>query len=201
MPTDDQPPTEPTAGPEPADRPPGDAAPSDTAPPGNAPAGGDAVRSALARARAAAAERGLEPGRPAGRQRRRRGSGQRSGAGPDARDPQLLGSALNRLVAEAGWQVPVSVGGVFGRWEQIVGPQVAEHATPETFQDGKLVVRTSSTAWAAQLRLLRPQLLRRLTAELGAGVVTELTVLGPAAPSWKHGPRSAGGRGPRDTYG
>ena len=184
--------------PDPADRP--DAAtPAEDGPaPDDTPVGGDAVRAALARARAAAAERGLQPGRAAGR---RRGRPRRSGAGPDGRDPQLLGAALDRLVSEAGWQVPVSVGGVFGRWEQIVGPQVAEHATPETFQDGRLVVRTTSTTWAAQLRLLRPQLLRRLTDELGPGVVTELSVRGPAAPSWRHGPRSAGGRGPRDTYG
>lgn len=194
--------TDPTSPPDPADGPPATTpAQSPAGPDTPQAAGGDAVRAALARARAAAAERGLQAGRPAGRQRRRRGSTQRSGAGPDARDPQLLGTALERLVVEAGWQVPVSVGGVFGRWEKIVGPQVAEHATPETFQDGKLVVRTTSTAWAAQLRLLRPQLLRRLTEELGAGVITDLIVRGPASPSWRHGPRSSGGQGPRDTYG
>lgn len=192
-------PTDHTGPPDPADRQPAPAQPP-TDPGTPEVAGGDAVRSALARARAAAAGRGLQPGSPAGR-RRGRGGTRRSGAGPDARDPQLLGTALDRLVAEAGWQVPVSVGGVFGKWEQIVGPQVAEHATPETFQDGRLVLRTTSTAWAAQLRLLRHQLLRRLTEELGAGVVTELIVRGPATPSWRHGPRSSGGRGPRDTYG
>jgi predicted nucleic acid-binding Zn ribbon protein len=31
--------------------------------------------------------------------------------------------------------------------------------------------------------------------------VTALKMLGPAAPSWKKGPRSVPGRGPRDTYG
>ena len=35
-----------------------------------------------------------------------------------------------------------------------------------------------------------------------AGEEARITILGPAAPSWKHGPRSVrDGRGPRDTYG
>jgi predicted nucleic acid-binding Zn ribbon protein len=31
--------------------------------------------------------------------------------------------------------------------------------------------------------------------------VSALKMLGPDAPSWKKGPRSVPGRGPRDTYG
>ena len=32
-------------------------------------------------------------------------------------------------------------------------------------------------------------------------VVSEIRFVGPTAPSWKKGPRSVPGRGPRDTYG
>jgi predicted nucleic acid-binding Zn ribbon protein len=31
--------------------------------------------------------------------------------------------------------------------------------------------------------------------------ITQIRFLGPNAPSWKKGPRSVPGRGPRDTYG
>ena len=92
--------------------------------------------------------------------------------------------------------------GVFGRWPELVGPEVAEHCTPETFDEGRLVVRTDSTAWATQLKLLAPTVVRRLNEELGHGTVTVIEVLGPHGPTWKKGPRSArDGRGPRDTYG
>ena len=37
--------------------------------------------------------------------------------------------------------------------------------------------------------------------DFGADVISEIQVLGPTAPSWKHGLRSTPGRGPRDTYG
>ncbi len=88
-----------------------------------------------------------------------------------------------------------------GRWDQVVGEEVASHCHPETFEDQVLTVRTDSTAWATQVRLLAPSVLARLSEELGAGVVTRLVVKGPAGPSWKRGHRTVQGRGPRDTYG
>jgi predicted nucleic acid-binding Zn ribbon protein len=125
-----------------------------------------------------------------------------SGAHPDARDPALLGDAVDRFVVENGWSTDLAVHGVFGRWESIVGREVAAHCTPETFADGLVTVRTDSTAWATQLRLLASTIVRRLNEELGQGTVLRIDVQGPAAPSWRRGRRSVrGGRGPRDTYG
>lgn len=102
---------------------------------------------------------------------------------------------------DRGWQVDLAVGSVMGRWPQIVGADVAAHATPVTFQEGVLTVRAESTAWATQLTLLTSVLLGRLAEEAGEGTVTELKIVGPAAPSWSKGRRRVAGRGPRDTYG
>ncbi|MBF4163950.1 DUF721 domain-containing protein [Nocardioides sp. CBS4Y-1] len=121
---------------------------------------------------------------------------------PDDRDPQLLDGSLSRLVSDRGWELDLRVHGIFGRWPTLVGEEIAAHSTPETFDDGRLVLRTDSTAWATQLRLLTPQLIARLADELGAGTVASIEVLGPHGPSWRKGPRSVrDGRGPRDTYG
>ena len=120
---------------------------------------------------------------------------------PD-RAPSLLGAVVARLVTDRGWERDVEVGGVIGRWAQIVGPALAEHARPETFDDGVLVVRAASTSWAVELRLLSGSLLARIAEETGPDVRTERRFLGPPAPTWRHGRRGvAGGRGPRDTYG
>lgn len=125
-----------------------------------------------------------------------------SGAHPDDRDPQLLDASLARLVADHGWSLDLKVHSVFERWPEIVGAEVAAHSQPTAFAEGKLVVRADSTAWATQLRLLAPTLLRRVNEELGHGSVTVITVEGPNLPTWKKGRFSArDGRGPRDTYG
>lgn len=67
---------------------------------------------------------------------------------------------------------------VFGRWEEIVGPQVAPHVRPVGFSDGELIVEADSPAWATQMRLLAPQVLKRLGEELGAGTVRHVKVRG-----------------------
>ncbi|SFC91263.1 Predicted nucleic acid-binding protein, contains Zn-ribbon domain (includes truncated derivatives) [Nocardioides terrae] len=139
------------------------------------------------------------------RSKKRRDGGARgrvSGSHPDDRDPQLLDATLGRLVADHGWELDLRVHGVFGRWAELVGVEIADHCTPESFADGRLVVRTDSTAWATQLRLLAPTVVRRLNEELGHGTVTVIEVLGPHLPTWKKGRLSSrDGRGPRDTYG
>lgn len=134
--------------------------------------------------------------------RPRRTDPQASGAHPDDRDPQLLDATIGRLIAERGWSTDVRVHGVFTRWEAMVGDEVARHCLPEAFADGRLVVRTDSTAWATQVRLLAPTVVRRLNEELGDGTVTLIEVRGPTGPSWRRGRLSIrDGRGPRDTYG
>jgi predicted nucleic acid-binding Zn ribbon protein len=125
-----------------------------------------------------------------------------SGAHPDARDPAPVGSVVDKLVSASGWETDLAVHGVFGRWASIVGPEVAGHCTPETYLAGVVTVRTDSTAWATQLRLLAPTVVRRLNEELGDGTVERIAVHGPEAPSWRRGRRTVrGSRGPRDTYG
>jgi predicted nucleic acid-binding Zn ribbon protein len=129
-------------------------------------------------------------------------TGRVSGAHPDDRDPQTLDTALTRVVDDHGWQVDLKIASMFARWADLVGPEIGAHSKAESFADGRLVVRTDSTQWATELRLLAPTVVRRLNEDLGHGTVVVIEVLGPHGPSWKHGQRTVrGGRGPRDTYG
>ena len=90
---------------------------------------------------------------------------------------------------------------MFGRWPSVVGEQIAAHAAPTSLHDGVLTVEAESTAWATQLRMVQSQLLAKIAAAVGDGVVTSLKIVGPAAPTWRKGRRTSPGRGPRDTYG
>ena len=169
-------------------------------------AGMDLVRRVLEEARGAARTQGKDVGR--GRRlppsRRVAGSGSRrrwSGPGPDARDPQPLGGATRDLAKKQGWSPRVAEGAVFGQWPTVVGSEIADHATPTALRDGVLSVTAESTAWATQLRLIQSQVLAKIAAEVGDGVVTSLKITGPTKPSWRRGPLHISGRGPRDTYG
>lgn len=165
----------------------------------------DLVRRTLEEARAAARAQGKDAGR--GRAvppSPRRVAGRRrswSGPGPDGRDPQPLGRLARDLAKKRGWSAQVAEGTVLGHWSSMVGQQIADHATPVSLSDGVLSVAAESTAWATQLRMIQAQLLAKIAAAVGNGVVTSLKITGPVAPSWRKGPRHIAGRGPRDTYG
>jgi predicted nucleic acid-binding Zn ribbon protein len=164
------------------------------------PSGVDLARVALRAAKEAARARGDV----AQQKKQARRGGLRSGARADGRDPMALGSAINRLINERGWETPAAVGGVMGRWPQIVGEDLAKHCEPEKYDEDErvLTVRCDSTAWATNLRLLAPQLVARLNEDLGHGTVRLLKVQGPAGPVRRFGPlRAPGSTGPGDTYG
>ena len=190
--------------PDPPARTPGGGPPAQPGEPDRAALAADA----LAGARADAAARGSRPAAPADDKFAQRknsqglpAAGQRS---PRKRreDPAPLGAAIDGLVAETGWELAVATGSVFGRWAQIVGPDLAAHTAPEGLADGELTVAADSTAWATQLRLLAAELVRRLNAELGDGAVRRVKVRGPGTQARRPGEwRVRGSRGPRDTYG
>ena len=117
-------------------------------------------------------------------------------------DPVPLAAAIDGLLDAEGWALAIATGSVFGRWAEIVGPDLAAHTTPEGLSEGELTVAAESTAWATQVRLLAAQLVLRLNRELGDGTVLRVRVHGPAAPDRRAGQwRVRGSRGPRDTYG
>lgn len=117
-------------------------------------------------------------------------------------DPTPLAELLGEVVRDQGWEERLAAQRVFTDWPVIVGPEVAQHSQVIAFDDGEVEVRTDSTAWATQLRLLAPRIVAKLNAEFGDGSVLRIVVRGPQAPSWKKGLRSVrGARGPRDTYG
>ena len=165
------------------------------------------ARRTINRSRAAARDRGLFPISAKTQTRdvrdRSRGAPGYSGARPDPRDPQGIELILKRVLSDLGWNAGMSSGRVLEEWDEIVGERLATHCRPVSFEDGVLVVSASSSAWAAQLRLLTPQLVTTIEEHVGSHVVSELKVTGPAAAerSWKKGRRTVTWRGPRDTYG
>ena len=166
--------------------------------------GMDLVRRTLEEARGAARSQGKDVGRGRGATPRKVAGNSRrrwSGPGPDSRDPQPLASATRDVARSRGWSVRVAEGAVFGRWPGVVGGQIAAHATPTTLNEGVLTVSAESTAWATQLRMVQAQLLAKIAAAVGDGVVTSLKIVGPVGPSWRKGRYHIAGRGPRDTYG
>ncbi len=117
------------------------------------------------------------------------------------RDPQAIASVLDAVTEELGWTSPLERSALLAAWPELVGAETAQHAVPAGVEEGVLIVRCDSTAWATQLRIMRTEIVTRIVVRYPSAGISSVRFDGPGVPSWKRGPRSVPGRGPRDTYG
>lgn len=143
-------------------------------------------------------------GKTASRDERRRAErAARGGSAPftPGRDPRGIGEIVDSLTTRLGWSSPLARSQLIAEWAELVGEETAAHSSPVGIEDGVLTVACDSTAWATQLRLMRAVLLERIAGRHPEAGIDSIRFHGPGVPSWKKGPRSIPGRGPRDTYG
>jgi predicted nucleic acid-binding Zn ribbon protein len=107
------------------------------------------------------------------------------GEDADAGDePVPITAALDRVMRGLrGGESRRSVGGVFGRWEEAVGPALAAHVRPIRLERGTLLVEVDDPAWATQLRFLADDVRTRLRETVGVAVDhLEVRVARPGVP-------------------
>lgn len=90
--------------------------------------------------------------------------------------PVPVREALRRVSAGLGMPAPDALRTLFGHWAEVVGPAMAGHARPRSLRDGTLVVVVDDPVWAAELRWLEPELVRRIEAVAGASVCRRVEV-------------------------
>ena len=146
--------------------------------------------------------RGLEPSARSFRKRRRRYEDDENapvhpGSRPARRRRCALGphprGGLGHAARPRGRRPRVGRGGRRGHRARTPGPVA--------FSEGTLTVQADSTAWAKQLQLMRAHILSEIVRRFPDAGCPVIRFIGPDVPSWKWGPRTIPGRGPRDTYG
>ena len=85
-------------------------------------------------------------------------------------DPIPISSSLDGVVRSLRGPSRQAVGGLFGRWSDAVGAQVAEHVKPVKLDGTTLVVEVDDPAWATQVKFLTPMITERLVAVAGIAV-------------------------------
>lgn len=117
------------------------------------------------------------------------------------REPRPLESILQFTARQMGWTEELAQAQIITDWARFVGDRLAGHTEIIGIQNGILQVQCDSTSWATELRRLRGEILTRMMEEYPEASIGDIRFLAPGAPTWRHGPRSVRGRGPRDTYG
>jgi predicted nucleic acid-binding Zn ribbon protein len=102
--------------------------------------------------------------------------------GEPGESPQPVAEAVERLAAAKGWGRRLDGARVHAAWREIAGERLAQHTEPVRLHGGVLVVRASSSAWAAQIPYLANEIMARANAVLGEGQVSKVVVARGAHP-------------------
>ena len=92
----------------------------------------------------------------------------------DVAGPQPVADVLDRWLAVEGLSDLRALGKVRACWEDVVGPDVARHATPRSLRDGALLVAVDHRGWATELRFQEERIVEGLAARVGRSAVGRL---------------------------
>jgi hypothetical protein len=104
--------------------------------------------------------------------------GSSRGRPPRSSEAEELSTVLDGLLGDRILRAGRAVG-VMGRsWASVVGERLAEESAPVSLDDqGALLVRASSGAWAAQVRFLSTEIAEAANGLLGAARVASVRVV------------------------
>jgi predicted nucleic acid-binding Zn ribbon protein len=86
-------------------------------------------------------------------------------------DPVPISRSLDSIMKSLRGTDRIQIGGVFGRWDDAVGPTVAAHVRPVRLDQGVLTVEADEPAWATQVKFLSGTITSRLAEVAGVDIV------------------------------
>ena len=96
---------------------------------------------------------------------------------PSRDEPVALRDAVASVGRELGIPEPGALQLLVSAWPEIVGANVATHASIRAIRDGVCTIEADAPAWATQLRYLETKLVERAAECCGPGVVTTVRIV------------------------
>ncbi len=88
-----------------------------------------------------------------------------------------IGDVVEGLLREPLFARGMAVGRLAARWEDVVGPKLAAETTPESLENGVLVVAASTGPFGAQARFLADEIRAQANAGLGEELVEQVRIV------------------------
>lgn len=93
---------------------------------------------------------------------------------PSHGHPVALSGLLDAVISELGLGQKLAECRARLAWDSAVGEQLAQHAQPKTVKKGRMEIAVSSPVWSSQLSFMKREILKRINAEAGSEIVTDL---------------------------
>ncbi len=87
---------------------------------------------------------------------------------------EAIGSLLPRVLNDLGLNDTARVMQIAARWEEAVGPEIADHCRPTALRGELLEATVDSSVWCQQLQLRAPEILEGLRRVLGEEAPSDL---------------------------
>ena len=92
------------------------------------------------------------------------------------RHVQSLSEVLHQLLRQDGLETPLRQKRLLDAWETVTGSMVARYTGEKFIKNQTLHVKITNPALRQDLSLMRSQLLKRLNAEVGAMVISDIHI-------------------------
>ena len=92
------------------------------------------------------------------------------------RQVQSLSEVLHQLLRQDGLETPLRQKRLLDAWETVTGSMVARYTGEKFIKNQTLHVRITNPALRQDLSMMRSQLLKRLNAEVGAMVISDIHI-------------------------
>lgn len=83
----------------------------------------------------------------------------------------MLGRVLSNVAQKTGSGAPLAP-----IWQAVVGPVTSQHSRAISLTQGVLLVHVDAAAWRDELQRHQPELLSKLSATLGGGVIRSMKI-------------------------
>ena len=98
-------------------------------------------------------------------------------------EPVPISESLDSIMKSLRGTDRIQIGGVYGRWGDAVGENVAAHVRPVRLDQGVLTVEADEPAWATQMKFLSGTIISRLADVAGVNVERIEVRVGRSSPS------------------
>ena len=92
---------------------------------------------------------------------------------------EVVSGVVARVLRDLGLEDALLGWRAVKEWPEIAGPRLARRARAVEFRDGTLVIEVDGSAWMQEVGYLKRELIRKIDARLGAGIVRDVRVTLP----------------------
>ena len=104
------------------------------------------------------------------------------------RQPVTMAEAISAALQRLGLEGRFRQHDLWRVWSAIVGPQIARHAQPHSFRQGRLVVHVTDPIWLHHLSMMRHKLAAALNEKLAPAEIREMILRVGEVPETLAGP-------------